>query len=135
MQAPGMANKDIVVIGASAGGMTALETLVASLPADLPAAVFVVLHLAPGVSSVLSVVSERLRSASQTVTETWLVTTLCGTPPTTRTVYVYVPATASVSWQEPEASCAGPAVQRTFEPLSRTSTAVALVAAQLKVNG
>ncbi|HUQ74962.1 MAG TPA: chemotaxis protein CheB [Burkholderiales bacterium] len=48
-----MATKDIVVIGASAGGMGALETLVASLPEDLPAAVFIVWHLAPGVESVL----------------------------------------------------------------------------------
>ena len=48
-----MANKDIVVIGASAGGMQALEKLVSALPADLPAALFVVWHLSPGVRSVL----------------------------------------------------------------------------------
>jgi two-component system chemotaxis response regulator CheB len=51
-----MANKDIVVIGASAGGMGALEKLVAGLPADLPAALFVVWHLSPGVRSVLPAV-------------------------------------------------------------------------------
>ena len=54
-----MAKKDIVVIGASAGGMGALETLVASLPTDLPAALFVVWHLAPGVKSVLPTVLNR----------------------------------------------------------------------------
>jgi len=48
-----MARKDIVVIGASAGGMDALQKLVSRLPADLPAAVFVVWHLAPGLKSVL----------------------------------------------------------------------------------
>src|SRR5205809_2114941 len=48
-----MAKKDIVVVGASAGGMAALEQLVAGLPRGLPAAVFVVWHLAPGVKSVL----------------------------------------------------------------------------------
>jgi two-component system chemotaxis response regulator CheB len=48
-----MATKDIVVIGASAGGMGALEKLVSGLPAGLPAAVFVVWHLSPGVPSVL----------------------------------------------------------------------------------
>ena len=54
-----MATKDIVVIGASAGGMGALERLVAGLPADLPAAVFVVWHLAPGVRSMLPTVLSR----------------------------------------------------------------------------
>src|SRR5947199_260093 len=57
--ASGMAKKDIVVIGASAGGMDALEKLVAGLPADLPAAVFIVWHLAPGVKSVLPQVLNR----------------------------------------------------------------------------
>ncbi len=32
-----MARKDIVLIGASAGGMEALQKLVSRLPADLPA--------------------------------------------------------------------------------------------------
>jgi len=54
-----MASKDIVVIGASAGGMGALEKLVAGLPADLPAAVFVVWHLSPGVRTVLPSVLSR----------------------------------------------------------------------------
>ena len=36
--------KDIIVIGASAGGLEALRTLVAGLPRDLAAALFVVLH-------------------------------------------------------------------------------------------
>ena len=57
-----MARKDIVVIGASAGGMDALQKLVSRLPADLPAAVFVVWHLAPGLKSVLpSVLSKATR--------------------------------------------------------------------------
>jgi two-component system chemotaxis response regulator CheB len=54
-----MAKKDIVVIGASAGGMGALEKLVAGLPADLPASLFVVWHLSPGVRSVLPAVLTR----------------------------------------------------------------------------
>ena len=48
-----MANKDIVVIGASAGGMEALQKLVSRLPAGLPASLFVVWHLSPGVKSIL----------------------------------------------------------------------------------
>lgn len=39
-----MPRKDIVVIGASAGGLTALQTILPSLPWDLPAAIFIVLH-------------------------------------------------------------------------------------------
>ena len=35
----------IIAVGASAGGVTALERLIAGLPADLPAAVCVVLHI------------------------------------------------------------------------------------------
>ena len=38
---------DIVVVGSSAGGVRALQTLFANLPGDLPAAVFVVQHTAP----------------------------------------------------------------------------------------
>ena len=48
-----MAKKDIVVIGASAGGMEALQKLVSRLPGDLPASIFVVWHLSPGAKSIL----------------------------------------------------------------------------------
>ncbi|HVF23424.1 MAG TPA: chemotaxis protein CheB [Pyrinomonadaceae bacterium] len=40
-----MATRDTIVIGASAGGVAALSTLVSSLPQDLCAAVFIVLHI------------------------------------------------------------------------------------------
>lgn len=39
--------RDIIVIGASAGGLPALMELVKGLPADFPAAIFIVLHLSP----------------------------------------------------------------------------------------
>ena len=38
---------DIIVIGASSGGVEALQTLVRGLPPDLPAAIFIVLHVGP----------------------------------------------------------------------------------------
>src|SRR5436305_14253243 len=42
-----MAGRDIIVIGASAGGVQALQELARGLPHDLPAAVFVVVHTSP----------------------------------------------------------------------------------------
>jgi two-component system chemotaxis response regulator CheB len=40
-------HRDIVVIGASAGGLGALQEIVRALPANLPAALFVVMHAVP----------------------------------------------------------------------------------------
>ena len=42
-----------MVIGTSAGGIEALQTLVGGLPRDLPAAVFIVLHMQPWLRSEL----------------------------------------------------------------------------------
>jgi two-component system chemotaxis response regulator CheB len=54
-----MATRDTIVIGASAGGVQALITLVANLPADLPAAVFIVLHVSPNIPSLLPTILAR----------------------------------------------------------------------------
>jgi two-component system, chemotaxis family, protein-glutamate methylesterase/glutaminase len=40
-------HRDIVVVGASAGGIDPIKVMLAGLPADLPAALFVVVHVAP----------------------------------------------------------------------------------------
>jgi two-component system chemotaxis response regulator CheB len=48
-----VAERNIIVIGCSVGGVEALQRLVAPLPKDFPAAIFVVLHLAPQSTSVL----------------------------------------------------------------------------------
>lgn len=46
--------RDLVVIGASAGGVEVLTRVVQGLPADLRAAVCIVLHIAPGSPSMLA---------------------------------------------------------------------------------
>lgn len=54
-----MAHHDIVVIGASAGGVAALMRLVRDLPAGLPASLFVVCHFPPDHRSVLPEILSR----------------------------------------------------------------------------
>src|SRR5262245_32638031 len=54
-----MAARDIIVIGASSGGVQALTTIVRGLPTDLPAAVFVVLHVSHQMPSLLASILHR----------------------------------------------------------------------------
>ncbi|MGZ4247261.1 MAG: chemotaxis protein CheB [Solirubrobacteraceae bacterium] len=51
--------RDLVVIGASAGGAETVKRVVAGLPGDLPAAVCIVLHIAPGSPSALARILRR----------------------------------------------------------------------------
>jgi two-component system chemotaxis response regulator CheB len=51
--------RDIIVIGASAGGVEALSTLASTFPPKMPAAVFVVLHTPPWAHSELPAILAR----------------------------------------------------------------------------
>jgi two-component system chemotaxis response regulator CheB len=54
-----MPGRDIVVVGASAGGVEALRALVGGLPKDFPGSVFVVMHTAPDSPGVLAHILDR----------------------------------------------------------------------------
>ena len=52
-----MSNRDIIVIGGSAGATAPLKKILAALPTDLPAAVFIVLHIPAQGIGILSTVA------------------------------------------------------------------------------
>lgn len=57
-----MLKPDIVVVGASAGGLKAFETLVSQLPVNFPAAIFIVWHISPDYPSMLPEILARVTS-------------------------------------------------------------------------
>jgi two-component system, chemotaxis family, protein-glutamate methylesterase/glutaminase len=66
-----MAAKDIIVIGASAGGIDALKVVVAALPKGLRAAIFVTLHIAPYGAGLLPGILERAGALPASNAKDW----------------------------------------------------------------
>ena len=58
-----MPQRNLVVIGASAGGIAALQKLVHALPADFPAAILLVVHMSPESPGLLPDILNRVRTA------------------------------------------------------------------------
>src|SRR3712207_2605354 len=52
-----MSNRDIIVIGGSSGATAPLKTILHALPEDLPAAVFIVLHIPARSLGILTLVA------------------------------------------------------------------------------
>lgn len=52
-----MANRDLVVIGGSAGAIPPLTTILRSLPATLPAAILVVIHVPTGSTGIFRTIA------------------------------------------------------------------------------
>jgi two-component system chemotaxis response regulator CheB len=57
-----VANRNIIVIGASSGGLEPIKTLVAGLPSGIPCAIFIVWHLSPDVKGVLPHILQKVNT-------------------------------------------------------------------------
>lgn len=57
-----MQKRNIIVIGASAGGFQAIQQLIAGLPPDLDVSIFIVWHLSPDVQGILPHALNRLKN-------------------------------------------------------------------------
>jgi len=62
MKRTARAKRDIIVIGGSAGAIEGVAQILRSLPANLPAAIFVVIHVSPSGPSLLPEVLSRAGS-------------------------------------------------------------------------
>jgi len=72
---PNAARRDIVVVGASAGGVQSLTEFVGALPADFPSAIFVVLHTSSASRSRLPLILNRASAlpVRQAMHNEWIV--------------------------------------------------------------
>jgi two-component system chemotaxis response regulator CheB len=111
--------RDIIVMGASAGGVYALQRLMAALPADLPGSIFIVQHLWGGSPSYLASILQRAGPLK-------VVEAANGMRIEPRTVYVAPPDVHLFVEPEHVALLRGPRENRTrpaINPLFRSAAA------------
>ncbi|MDQ4076421.1 MAG: chemotaxis protein CheB [Chloroflexota bacterium] len=109
--------RDIIVIGGSAGGFEPLLQLVGDLPATLPAALFVVIHVAPNHSGLLAPILDRTGPLAAVEAED-------GMPIQRGTICVAPPDQHMVLYETHTALNRGPRENRTrpaIDPLFRTA--------------
>ena len=76
-----MPGHDIIVIGGSAGGLEAMNAIVSGLPADLPAAVFFVLHTSPHSPGLLPQIFNHRGPLPAAVSPVWTAPSSAAGPP------------------------------------------------------
>ena len=54
-----MAIRDIIVMGASAGGVSALQQVLATMPGDFPGAIFITMHMFNRADSPLAAILDK----------------------------------------------------------------------------
>ena len=119
-----MATHDIITIGASAGGVEALRALVSLLPADLPAALFVVLHIPQDAPSMLPALLQRAGSlpARHAADNTPIENGRIYVAPPNRHMLLEPGARAHCSWSQRKPP---PARRRSSVPLRRVVVSLA----------
>ncbi|MBD0860376.1 chemotaxis protein CheB [Gordonia sp. zg691] len=119
-----MTQQQVVAIGASAGGVEALSTLVAELPDDLPQAIFVVLHMPIGVPSALPSILDRAGPLPAVAAEN-------GMKVEGGTIYVCVPDRHLLLHEDRVAVADGPTENRHRPSINALFRSVALYAGPL----
>ncbi len=112
--------RDLVVVGASAGGVEALRELVHGLPPDFDATIFAVLHLAPDAPSILP----RILGRAGFLTARHADASTAGGPFQPRTIYVAPPDRHMVIQGDRVLSVTGEAERRHrpgIDPLFRSA--------------
>ena len=108
-----LAKHDIIVIGASAGGISAVKKVICGLPADLPAALFLVIHMPPHPSNLAEVLSKSSRLPTLEATQDQPIQrgTIYVAPPDH---HLFIDNDRILLWQGPKENRQRPAINGLF---------------------